>query len=138
MSDELEPLPDAAEIPEPLTGLVVVRLAGERRGLDVNIVREVVPRPAVTPLPLAPPLVAGVINLRGEIIGVLDPSVLMQADGARREFAVVIEHGDTAAAILVESVEDVAWLTAAQQQEIATLDVPEILRHAQLHPPAGS
>ena len=53
-------------------------------------------------------------------------------------FAVVIEHDETTAAILVERVDDVAWLTAAEAEQLTPLNVPEILNHPQLRPPAGS
>ena len=139
MSGDPEPVADGGDVPEPLAGFVVVRVGGERLGIDVTIVREVVPQPIITPLPMAPVLVAGMINLRGDIIAVLDPSTLMPADAARiRDFAVVIEHGETTAAILVERFDDVAWLTAAEAEQLTPLDVPEILNHPQLRPPAGS
>ena len=135
MTGDLDPAAETAEVPEPLVGLVVVRLGGERLAIDVTIVREVVPRPVITPLPTAPALVAGMINLRGDILAVLDPSTLKPAAAARiHDVAVVVEHDDVSAAILVERVEDVAWMTSAEAKQIDRLNVPDILNHPQLQP----
>ncbi len=41
-------------------------------GVNVQRVREVVPPPAITPVPRAPIAVAGLINLRGQILTVID------------------------------------------------------------------
>ena len=42
-------------------------------GIPVERVQEVIASPAVTPVPLAPRAVAGLINLRGQIVTVIDP-----------------------------------------------------------------
>jgi purine-binding chemotaxis protein CheW len=41
-------------------------------GLPVGRVQEVISSPAITPVPLAPRAVAGLINLRGQIVTVID------------------------------------------------------------------
>jgi len=45
--------------------------------LELDAVREVVPRPVVTPVPRAPAGVLGVLNLRGEVVPVLDTARLL-------------------------------------------------------------
>lgn len=47
---------------------------GTRYGLDVNLVREVVWLPALSPIEELPPYIAGVFNLHGRVIPVLDLS----------------------------------------------------------------
>lgn len=47
-------------------------LAGLWFGIEVGRVREVVPSPTITPVPLAPIGVAGLVNLRGQILTVID------------------------------------------------------------------
>ncbi len=42
-------------------------------GIAVEQVQEVIASPAITPVPLAPRAVAGLINLRGQIVTVIDP-----------------------------------------------------------------
>ena len=52
--------------------LVALRLGGEVFGLDLEWVREFASRPTVTPVPCAPPDVLGLVNLRGEVVTLLD------------------------------------------------------------------
>lgn len=57
--------------PEQLS-LLVFRLGSGRFGLRAEVVQEVVRAVAVAPLPKAPPVVEGVIDVRGRIVPVLD------------------------------------------------------------------
>src|SRR5215470_2424031 len=45
---------------------------GLRFGVDVQKVQEVVPYQEMTPVPLAPPMVRGLLNLRGQIVTGID------------------------------------------------------------------
>lgn len=51
---------------------VIFAIGREQYGVGISSVREVVPWSEPTPLPQAPPLVEGVINLRGEVFPVVD------------------------------------------------------------------
>lgn len=52
--------------------LVEFKLAGEHYGLEIRHVREVYPLKDFTPLPGTPAFVLGLINVRGQIISVID------------------------------------------------------------------
>jgi len=52
--------------------LLTFHLAQERYALDLEEVRNVLPAVAVTPLPEAPDIIAGVVNVRGQILPVAD------------------------------------------------------------------
>lgn len=71
-------------------------LGTEEYALDVRHVNEVVNLPpAITPMPLAPDFVAGIFNLRGAIIPVLDARRLLAVEGlapAAGAKVVVVEH----------------------------------------------
>ncbi|QSV44499.1 chemotaxis protein CheW [Geobacter benzoatilyticus] len=47
-------------------------LAYERYGIEMSCVRETCPLKDLTPLPCTPPFVLGLINVRGEIVSVID------------------------------------------------------------------
>jgi purine-binding chemotaxis protein CheW len=47
-------------------------LAYERYGLETAYVREVYPLKEFTPLPCTPPFILGIINVRGQILSVID------------------------------------------------------------------
>jgi purine-binding chemotaxis protein CheW len=83
MSDEpqLDPIPQAeaaeaepaaAEEQLPQRQYCVFRAGRERFCLSVLEVEEVVEWPAVTKVPLAPPFLLGIFNLRGAIVAVID------------------------------------------------------------------
>jgi purine-binding chemotaxis protein CheW len=52
--------------------LVVFRLGGEAYGLRLHEVREIIMAGVVTPVPRAPSFIDGVLNLRGEVMPVID------------------------------------------------------------------
>jgi purine-binding chemotaxis protein CheW len=47
-------------------------LAHEKYAVESRLIREVYPLENLTPLPCTPPFVLGIVNLRGEIVSVLD------------------------------------------------------------------
>jgi purine-binding chemotaxis protein CheW len=55
-----------------LIELLEFRLAQERYAVETVYVREVYPLRNLTPLPCVPPFVLGVVNVRGQILPVLD------------------------------------------------------------------
>ena len=55
-----------------LAQLVAFELMGEEFGVPILEVREIILMPDITPVPQAPDFVEGVINLRGQIIPIVD------------------------------------------------------------------
>ena len=90
---------------------LVFRLGGDELGLPVEAVVEVARAPdRVTRIPKAPKFLAGVINLRGAVIPVIDQRQrfnmppLEQGDGRR---LVVVQTGKHRAGLIVDSVSEV-------------------------------
>jgi purine-binding chemotaxis protein CheW len=52
--------------------ILVFEVAERRFGLPAELLQEVVAIPAITPLPKAPAIVAGVVNVHGVVVPVLD------------------------------------------------------------------
>ncbi len=77
--------------------------------VPVGAVREIRGVTPATPLPDAPPYVRGVINLRGQVMPVIDLSERLgkgvAADSAR-QVIIVVEHHDDVAGLLVDAVCD--------------------------------
>ncbi|WOF16618.1 purine-binding chemotaxis protein CheW [Methanoplanus sp. FWC-SCC4] len=61
----------------PTTDLVQFEISGIHYALDIHIAREIVEMIPITPVPRAPPHIAGIINLRGEITNILNLNYLM-------------------------------------------------------------
>lgn len=65
------------------TPTLVVELDGERYGLAVEELAEMVPLRRMTPLPKAPAELTGIINVRGELKNVVDLLRLVAGDASR-------------------------------------------------------
>ena len=100
-------------------GLLTLRLGDEYHGIPVAAVREVLSHPRVTPLPLAPAFLTGLLNLRGEIVAVLDLRVLLGLTPSREAgCAVVVRHGAVEAALLGDAALEVVWARADQREAV--------------------
>jgi len=85
-------------------------VAGHYFGVPVAVVQEVLRFQAMTRVPLAPPVVRGLINLRGQIVTAIDLRRRFEfppaADG-RRPMNVVVRSDDGAVSLLVDEIGDV-------------------------------
>ena len=79
-------------------------------GVDVRQVQEVFRHHEQTRVPLAPQVVSGLINLRGQIVTVIDLRrrlALRPRADAQRPMHVVVRHGDSGVDLLVDEIGDV-------------------------------
>ncbi len=105
---------------DPVLQWVTFRLAGETYGINVMQVQEVLRYSEVAPVPGAPPYVLGIINLRGNVVTVIDTRHrfgLPAADVSDQTRIVIIETDAHVIGILVDAVAEVVYL---QQSEIDT------------------
>jgi len=61
--------------------LLMFRLAYETYGIETASIREVYPLKELTPLPCVPPFVAGIVNVRGQVLAVIDLKFFFQLPG---------------------------------------------------------
>ncbi len=103
---------------------VVFRLGGNSYGLHMKLVREVEKAGRVTAVPSAPSILRGLINLRGEILPLIDPRPLLGLDpaawaGGGGYLVVVQAHGDgSPVALLVDELGGVAPVDPASVQPV--------------------
>jgi purine-binding chemotaxis protein CheW len=79
-------------------------------GVDVMHVQEIICGQAMTRVPLAPPVVRGLINLRGQIVTALDLRRRLEmpdADKEREPINVIVQTTDGAVSLLVDEIGDV-------------------------------
>lgn len=98
---------EEAPSPTEMLDLLVLSIAGERYGIEMAHVLEVVPLRELTPVPGTPPFVLGVLNHRGRILPVLDLRRLFElaAQGiAERSRVVAVEAGGMTFGIFTEAV----------------------------------
>ncbi|MDO9714229.1 chemotaxis protein CheW [Paracraurococcus lichenis] len=94
---------------------VSVVVAGQSWGIPIAAVREVLGPQAITPVPLAPPAVAGSLNLRGRIVTVLDLRTalgLPPTVSPERATEVVVEQEGNLYSLLIDEIGDAMDLAA--------------------------
>jgi purine-binding chemotaxis protein CheW len=107
-------------IEDPMLQWVTFRLDNETYGINVMQVQEVLRYSEVAPVPGAPPYVLGIINLRGNVVTVIDTRLrfgLMQTETNDQTRIVIIETENQVVGILVDAVAEVVYL---RQSEIET------------------
>ena len=112
---------DAADVLE----LVEFRLAEERYALETRHVQEVHPLRDLTPLPCTPVFVLGLINLRSQLLPVIDIRKLLELPErgiTDLHRVLVLRSGDTEFGLLADTVEEVFTLPrSALQRSLPTL-----------------
>lgn len=105
------------EKPDQFLRWVTFRLADEVYGINVMQVQEVLRITDVAPVPGAPHFVLGIINLRGNVVTVLDMRKLlnlMPGEITDQSRIMVIESGKVTVGLLVDSVAEVVNINASQ------------------------
>lgn len=95
---------------------VTMSVHGQLCGIPVLNVRDVIASPAMTPIPMAPPEVAGSLNLRGRIVTVIDLRRRLRLPAARSDdratMSVVVEQQGELYSLIVDTVREVVELDA--------------------------
>jgi purine-binding chemotaxis protein CheW len=95
--------------------LATFRLDGDLYGVEVEHVQEVLRSQKLTRVPLAPPAVAGLINLRGQVVTAIELRERLgrppRPQGTDAVVIVVRLHGE-AVSLLVDSIADVVDVQA--------------------------
>ncbi len=95
--------------------LATFRLDGDLYGVEVEHVQEVLRSQKLTRVPLAPPAVAGLINLRGQVVTAIELRERLgrppRPEGTDAVVIVVRLHGE-AVSLLVDSIADVVDVDA--------------------------
>ena len=101
---------------DPETEYVTVLIAGQLFGLPIARVHDVFMVDRLTRVPLAPPEVAGILNLRGRVVTTIDMRRrldLPAREEKRINMAVGIEHRGESYGLLIDSVGEVLKIPAA-------------------------
>ncbi|EAT12584.1 chemotaxis protein CheW [Bermanella marisrubri] len=105
---------------DPVLQWVTFRLDDETYGINVMQVQEVLRHMEIAPVPGAPPYVLGIINIRGNVVTVIDTRQrfgLQPGDVTDHTRIVVIETENQVVGIMVDAVAEVVYL---RQSEIET------------------
>jgi purine-binding chemotaxis protein CheW len=114
--------------------LVTFRLKDETYGINVMQVQEVLRVTEIAPVPGAPQYVLGIINLRGNVVTVLDTRTRFglpttELDDASR--IVIIESEEQVVGILVDSVAEVVELRNSEIDSAPSIGNEDSARYIQ-------
>ncbi len=106
--------------------LITFGIANQRFGIDIMTVREIRAWSPVTRLPRVPDYVAGVVNLRGAVLPVIDLAARLgwaPTEATPRNPIIVIEHEGQMRGLIVHDVADIVSI------EAGTLQQPDAVGH---------
>ncbi|MEZ4333496.1 MAG: chemotaxis protein CheW [Myxococcota bacterium] len=115
-----------AHAPQDAIDLACFELAGRIYGVAIDRVREILPTPAITPLPDAPPVIEGIVDLRGVWVPIVDLGALLAGAGATcgaRTRLVVASVGELVFGFRVDRAMEVVAVSPASFEP-----VPELVR----------
>jgi len=119
---------------DPVIQLVTFRLKDESYGINVMQVQEVLRVSEIAPVPGAPAYVLGIINLRGNVVTVIDTRTRFGLPTTERDDAsriVIIESDQQVVGILVDSVAEVVELRQSEIDSAPNIGNDESSRYIQ-------
>ncbi len=106
-----------------LLSLAVVRLGEEFFGIELQAIREFTELRSVTPVPCCPAHIVGQMNLRGDLITIIDIAGTLGLPSAQeraRRNVVVVNSADLGAGVLVDALLDVLYLPTTDVMPVRT------------------
>lgn len=112
---------------EPSQDYLTMMIAEQRFGIPILQVQDVLGEQSVTKIPLAPPEVAGSLNLRGRIVTAINVRKRLgmkpAEPGESSEMSVVVEHDAELYSLVIDKIGDVMSLKDKDKEPTpATLD----------------
>ena len=118
----------------PVLRWVTFRLENEKYGINVMQVQEVLRVSEIAPVPGAPDYVLGIINLRGNVVTVIDTRKrfgLQSKDVDEATRIVIIEADEQVVGILVDSVAEVVDLRVSEIESAPNVGTEESAKFIQ-------
>lgn len=119
--------PDISGMPS--TDYLTLTIAGQLFGIPVLQVQDVLGEQKITHIPLAPPEIAGSLNLRGRIVTAIDVRKRLglppegESDEETSHMSIVVEHEHELYSLIIDSVGDVlAFENDCYERNPPTLD----------------
>jgi purine-binding chemotaxis protein CheW len=132
--DRLLSADNNADSNEEVLQWVTYKLEDETYGINVMQVQEVLRYTEIAPVPGAPSYVLGIINLRGNVVTVIDTRArfgLMSAEVTDNSRIVIIEAEKQVIGILVDSVAEVVYLRSSEIDSAPNIGTEESAKFIQ-------
>ena len=111
--------------------LITFEVEGQIFGLDIMAIREIRAWTPTTRLPSVPSYVAGVVNLRGTVLPVLDLAARLgwnKTDATARHVIIVTQLENQAVGLIVDAVRDIAMVGEDALQPPPTTTSDNVVR----------
>lgn len=112
--------------------LVVFKIGDEEFGVDISQVREIGRLIEITYMPKAPVFIEGVVNLRGQIVAIIDLAKRLGISSSPRgenTRIVVVEIGENTVGMIVDSVSEVLRLSSDDIEDVPGIIETEVPEH---------
>ncbi|CUS47166.1 MAG: chemotaxis signal relay system purine-binding protiein CheW1 [Idiomarinaceae bacterium HL-53] len=119
---------------DPVLQWVTFQLGEETYGINVMQVQEVLRHSEIAPVPGAPDYVLGIINLRGNVVTVIDTRIrfgLEPGEVSDNTRIVIIEADQQVIGIMVDSVAEVVYLRSSEIDSAPNIGTEESARFIQ-------
>lgn len=99
--------------------LIVFSLGGEEFGVKITRVQEIIRMKEITELPNSSEFMAGIINLRGDIISVIDlrNKFAVTQEETKKTRIIIVEMGDQDVGLIVDSVSEVLRINSEDVED---------------------
>jgi len=127
-----EDLYEKEELKEETIQLVVFRLAREWYGIEITKVKEVIKVEKITYIPSSPEYIAGIINLRGNVLSVTDLKrifTLPHEELTEKTRIVAIESGIVETGLLVDEVVEAIEVPVSKIEPTLLTIAPEMAEY---------
>lgn len=101
--------------------VIVFNLGEERYGVEISQIKEIILITQVTHIPNVPDFVEGVLNLRGQIVAIINLRKKLGKEPKKNDEntrIIVIEYGSSTIGMMVDSVSEVKYLSSKNIEEI--------------------
>ncbi|QEP44373.1 chemotaxis protein CheW [Ectothiorhodospiraceae bacterium BW-2] len=123
---------DGTKGSDPLSRWVTFTLEHEVYGIDVMQIREVLRSPEISPVPGAPAYVLGIINLRGNVVAIIDTRArfgLPSHDLDDSSRILILETKEYVVGFMVDSVSEVVELRSSSIEPAPSTGARESTRY---------
>jgi purine-binding chemotaxis protein CheW len=113
-----------------LSRFIEFSLGAEDYAIPLLMVREVISFPDTTPIPKSPPHFLGIMNLRGQVISVVDlrKKLKVEARKDKEEAVIIVDIGGMNIGVVVDSINKVLAFSSEEVSEM-----PEVEQQVNTH-----
>jgi purine-binding chemotaxis protein CheW len=110
-----------------MESFLVLKILEKLYAIGISYVREIIPAPYITPVPKSKKNILGLINLKGEIIPVLNICEILNISPFNFTKLIIIDVGEKFA-MPVEEIKEITSLD--NKSDITKIDIEKIIKEA--------